>query len=73
MKAGASGNGASLATISSTSALFFPRAESRTLRWFAGVRCGPSSLTVVRLTRPAASLSRMIGKRRAARATSMWL
>src|SRR2546426_11398553 len=68
-----SGRGESRATISSTSGFLFLRADSSTPRWFAGVRWDARSFTVVRLTDPSASISRITGKRRAARATSIRL
>src|SRR5712691_2286319 len=70
---GTSGRGESLATISSTSGFFFPRPDSSTSWWLAGVRWDARSFTVVRLTAPEASISRITGKRRAARATSIRL
>src|SRR2546428_1662285 len=70
---GTSGRGESLATISSTSGFLFPRADSSTSRWLLAVRCGARSLTEVRFTAPSASISRINGNRRAARATSIRL
>jgi hypothetical protein len=65
------GRAGSCATISAISSFFLSRAEWSTSRWFAGVRRGARSLTAVSVTTPAASISRMTGNRRAARATSM--
>src|SRR5216683_329997 len=70
---GTSGRGESRATISSTSGFLFPRADSSTPRWLARLRWDARSFTVVRLTDPSASMSRITGKRRAARATSIRL
>src|SRR5439155_5542054 len=70
---GTSGRGESRATISSSSGFLFLRADSSTSRWLAGVRWEARSFTAVRLTDPSASMSRITGNRRAARATSIRL
>ena len=67
------GRGDSSATSSCTSRFDRPPALASTSSWFAGVRCGASRRTAVRLTRPRSSASRAAGNRRAARATSMRL
>jgi hypothetical protein len=68
MDGGTSRRGARRATIFSTSAFLFPRADWSTASWLWGVRCGASNRTVVRFMLPSRSIWRIPGKRRAARA-----
>lgn len=65
---GTSGRGRRAAACSSTARLLCPRAASSTARWFSTVRCGASKPTVVRLSNPSTSRSRITGNRAAARA-----
>jgi len=48
MDVGASGFGASPATISWIWIFVLPRIDARRSRWLSGLRCGASSLTAVR-------------------------
>jgi hypothetical protein len=70
---GASGRGASVATRMSISSRVPRLAFSRTAWWFCGVRYRPRRRTEVSVISPDASRSRIIGKRRHARAASMRL
>ena len=62
VEAGRSGFGRSLATMCSTSRRLWWRTVSSRVRWFSSVRCGPSSVTVVRVIEPPASRVQDLGK-----------
>ena len=66
--AATAGNGRSAATICSTSRLLLCRAQARRSEWFSVVKCEASSPIAVSVRAPSVRRSRMMGKRRAARA-----
>ncbi len=72
-RAGTSGRGALRARTISSSALLFPAASATSSSTFSSARCGASSTTAVRCSRPAATASATTGYRLSARAARIRL